>query len=367
MDHPDKDAFEHVPYEQGTPEAALEAEVAVASAEREKLEKISEREPEIKSSVAKAIAAKGTETPKDEVEKPADEPPAYVVNKKFKYLLDKESAKTKGKDHEEKEFDDFISAGIKDADTEKKVRDLYEKAYGLDTVKKERDEVRQSREQIENNFNNLVAEVQAVSQLARKKEYGRLLSELQIPKQEMAAWLIQQHDMEEKVGALPEPIRKIYNEYGELKSQVESQAKEIAGLRSGTVDSATQARAVELKSSLSAPDVASFVTAFDTRVGQQGAFEDQVMRYGFSEWQLHKRDVSAKEAVDHVLKILGHTAQAPGPVATPNEPAAKPVVIPAPKATVIPNVGAGSASSAMKRPKSLDDLRKMAKAAQTDA
>ncbi len=343
--------FEPSKFEAGSPEANEVATTVNDDAERTKLEADSRKEApprELKSSVAKAVEAldkETKETPK------ADDKPAYTLNKKFK-VLDKEQ-----------EFDDAIASGIKDADTEKKVRELYEKAYGLDHVKKERATEKEARESIENNFNNLVQEIQQVSSHVRNKDYGRLFSELQINKAEVAAWLIQQHDLEEKLGTLPEPVRKIYNEHGNLTSQVETLNRKVEELTSGNVNSAVQARTMELKSTIQAPEVAQFVTQFDTRLGKAGAFEDMVMRHGYSEWQLHKRDLSAKEAVDEVLKFLGHTTQAPSQGTTPNEPATpKPVVITAPKATVIPNVGQGSASSAMKRPKNLDDLRKMAKA-----
>lgn len=364
------DEFEPNTYEPGSPEFNENATTVNDDVERTALE-VASKQDELKdsrSSVAKFIdkAKKEPVSDKDvsiQAEKATkqtttDEKPAYVLNKKFK-VLDKEQ-----------EFDDFVAAGIKDADTEKKVRDLYEKAYGLDHVKTERAQERTARESIENNYKALVAEVQQVSALSRNKDYGRLFSELQMNKADVAKWLVEQHDLEEKVGTLPEPVRKIYNEYGTLKEQNESLLQKVQQLESGSVDTAVQARASELKTALQAPEVAQFVTQFDTRLGKAGAFEDMVMRHGYSEWQLHKKDLSVSEAVDQVLKYLGHQAQAPSQGTTPNEPATpKPVVITAaPKPTIIPNVGQGTpASSAMKRPKNMADLRAMAKAAQDNA
>lgn len=332
------------------PEADVEASIAADAAEREAIIK-EDSKPEPK------IAKKPEVEAPIVVSKSGDAQAAYVLNKKFK-VLDKEQ-----------EFDDFIASHIKDADSEKKVRELYEKAYGLDHVKAERAQERAAREKSENNLNNLIREIQDVSTHARNKDFGRMLKELQIKKEDLAAWLVQQHEVETNLSTLPEPVRKAYNEFGTLKEQNEALARKVEALESGSQDSAVQARATELKSSLQAPDVAKFVTEFDARVGKPGAFEDQVMRYGYSEWQLHKRDVSAKEAVDEVLKFLGHSIQAASPAATPNESATpRPVVITPPKATVIPNVGAGtSAASTMKRPTSIDDLRKMAQAMRDSA
>lgn len=359
MLHQDKIAdtsFEPAPIEQGSPEAELQVTQARDSAERQAVEQesLKEKVENIKSSVEKAIEAKAKAPPEAKTDDPP--PAAYQVNKKFK-VLDKEQ-----------EFDDFIASGIKDADSEKKVRELYEKAYGLDHVKQERATEKAARESVEKNFQNLVNEIQQVSGHVRNKDFGRLCSELQINRNDLAAWLVQQHELEEKLGTLPEPVRKIYNEHGNLKAQVDTLSQQLEVMKTGTVDSAVQARATELKSSLSEPSVAKFVTDFDTRLGKAGAFEDMVMRHGNNEWQLHQKDLSAKQAVDEVLKILGHQTETPSPVVTPNQSATqKPVVIPAPKATVIPNVGQGSASSAMKRPRSLDELRKIAKAMTADA
>ncbi len=67
-------------------------------------------------------------------------PPGYTPNLKFS---------VKGK---ELEIDKLFHGMIKDADTEKKIRELHEKAYGLDSVKEDRTRTRQELDTVKTSY-----------------------------------------------------------------------------------------------------------------------------------------------------------------------------------------------------------------------
>jgi hypothetical protein len=70
-------------------------------------------------------------------------PPVYTPNTKFK-VMDKEH-----------EFDAWLAPHIKDAETEKKAKELYEKAYGLDYVKPKYEASQKELEQYKTTYNSL--------------------------------------------------------------------------------------------------------------------------------------------------------------------------------------------------------------------
>lgn len=266
----------------------------------------------------------------------------YEPNFKFKVL------------DEEKEFDEWVRGAVKDKDTEAKVRELYEKAHGLDHVKPKLAEERQAREQVEGKLQEFVDEVRETVSWA-KKDFGIFLEKIGMTKAEVAQWVLQQAQIEQ----MPEAERAVYNEVNALKRQMAEMEKANSRLSVSRETEATQARVTELHQVLGNPEIAPLVQEFDKRLGQDGSFMNMVVRHATAEWHQSKRDLSAKEAVDQVLKILNLRAQTPSQAVTPNEPSKTTKVAQPHRPTVLPNLGAGSTSPAAKRVKSVDDIRKM--------
>jgi len=273
---------------------------------------------------------------------------AYQPNYKFKVL------------DQEKEFDEWIRTAV-NKDNEAKIRELYEKAHGLDHVKSQREQERSNREKVEQEFSQFYGGVQEMISL-RDKDLGRFFEKVKIPRAKVAQWLLEEAKREE----LPEETKRVYSEREAYQRQLEEREQELQSLQEETVSQAVQARQRELQSVLGSDDVKAVSEAFDQRTGKAGSFMDAVIRHGKAEWEASggKRDLSPAEAVKEVLHLYGlQPAQAASPAATPNGSAqAKKVVAPGDKPTVLPNVGAGNAAPAgNKRPRSTDDLRKLYK------
>lgn len=277
-------------------------------------------------------------------EQPAEEP-AYTPNYKFKVL------------DQEKEFDDWIRQAV-NKDNEAKIRELYEKAHGLDHVKSQREQERQTREKTEKEFNEFYSGVQEIVGL-KEKDLTRFFKEVNLPRHKVAQWLLEQAKLEE----LPEETKRVYSEREALRLREENLQRELEIAQAESVSQAVQARQRELQGVMASDEVKGIAEAFDKRVGKANAFMDAVIRHGKAEWEASggKRDLTPAEAVKEVLSFYGLSAQAASPAATPNEPATKKVVTAA-KPTVLPNVGTGSSSpTGAKRPKSTDDLRALYK------
>lgn len=274
---------------------------------------------------------------------------AYTPNFKFKVL------------DEEKEFDDWIRPAI-NKENESKVRELFEKAYGLDTVKGKLQSERAEREKYQGEFENLAGQVQAIMGL-RKQDLGKFFAKTGLSRDEVLRWALREAERQEALKDLPPEVKEIYNKFGTIETQNEELRQQIEAIQNGHFDTSVQARTRELDTVLSRPEVLAMASEYDARAGKPGAFRKQVIRHGQAEFQDTQRDLSAEEAVKEVVSILG-LSQAASPAAKPNESAAptKKVIVQA-KPNVLPNVGAGASSASAMQPKSIDDLRKLAKAA----
>lgn len=292
-------------------------------------------------------------------EKEGEVGPAYVPNRKFKVL------------DQEKEFDEWVTPAL-NKETEAKFRELYEKAYGLDHVKPKLAEERQARTQIEGQLRGVTHEVQEILKHRDAGDLGTFFQKVNLPVAKVAQWLLAEAERQDRLKDLPPEMKQVYTDYGTLKQQNEELARKVESLHSGSVDTAVHARSAELQSVTSRPNIQPLIQGFDARLGKPGAFQDLVIRHGKAEFDASggQRDLSAEEAVNEVLTILGLQTQAASPAATPNESAnarsaapPTPKVVTPTKPTVIPNVGSSNASPAMKKPRNLEELREMAKKA----
>jgi hypothetical protein len=124
-----------------------------------------------------------------------------------------------------------------------------------------------------------------------------------------------------------------------------------------------QRRENDLGQTLNRPDVSAVAQAFDSRVGRQGAFRDEVVKRGVLHWNMYQKDISPEEAVNEVLTLVGGMANSASDpqAAQQGLPSAAPGGFAQQKATpTIPNVGAKNSSPARRAPKSLDEIRKLA-------
>lgn len=293
----------------------------------------------------------------DGEEKPAE--PEYTPNKKYKFTDEKGEA--------EAEFDEWVAPFLK-KDTEEKFRDLFSKARALEFVKSSREKARQEKAQVESNLNEFQAAVKEVMEL-KDKNLGLFLEKVGITRQQMAKMVLEDLEAEEKLKDLPPHLQRMYNDNRELSKKVLDLEKQVNQGTNFGLDAATQALNLQLQSILSKPEVTAVASEYDSRRGRPGAFFEQVKREGQLEHAISGKDLTAEEAVQRALETLALQVQAPSQGAKPNgsEAAPKTVVVTQKTVPTIPTVGNGTAAATSKRPKSVDDLRRMAKEMQAEA
>lgn len=289
--------------------------------------------------------------------------PAYTPNYKYQTLL------------QEKEIEEFWRPLIKDKDSEKKIVDLLTKVDGFDHVKAGRDRLSQEHQSLTEDFKETRALVDRVEGSLKRGDLSSVFRTLGVTPEQIFKWTHSQLQRME----LPEDQRRAFEEAENLKSQQYDHQQQMAQYQKMYEDQAVQARAMHLDLVLSRAEVAKASESWDQLMGQQGAFRDLIVQEAQTAWYQRGQDLSAEQAVQLVMTKFGkimNQPQLPGVQVSPEAisvPQAQtmpqqqaPQVHPPQAKPVIPNINGKGAAPIKKVPKSLDDLKKMAKDLQAE-
>jgi len=274
----------------------------------------------------------------------SDSPPAeaaeYVPNLNFKA------------NNKEMQFDDWIKAALTNPEQEARVRELYEKAYGLDEIKpraeatlKEYNEYRQQNDPV-------LASIEDLKQNVAVKDWDTFFKNTNIPKEWIFEWV---QDKLKYQQMTPED-QATHDNHWNTRREASSLENERDHYRNQAENAMVDQRSQELDYELAKPEVNQAMQSFDQRMGRVGAFYSEVVARGQTAYANGTgRDISAKEAVEGVLSLMGHVAQQEAGV--PSSPVVgasthrdKPI---------IPNIRGRGTSPVRKQVRSLDDIREI--------
>lgn len=264
--------------------------------------------------------------------------PVYSPNFKFK-VLDKEY-----------EIDEFLRPAVKDAETEKKIREIYEKAYGLDSVKADRQTLKSELHEVKEKMQQTDKALETIGEFVRQKDYDSFFEALEIPKEEVLRYaleLVQRDQMSPEQKAQWEASRHAQQQARYYQAQNEQ-------LVASQQQFAVQQRTFELNQVINMPEVKVVADAYNQGMGNPEAFQDYVVQIGQA-YASRGQDIPAQQAVAEAIKHLRAINPSLGQVATQSQvvqPSAKPV---------IPNIQGRGTSAVKSTVKSLEDLRKRAK------
>lgn len=275
---------------------------------------------------------------------------AYTVNPVFKVK------------NTEKKMDDWLLPAIKTPEQEKALRELHEKAYGLDHVKADRQSLKERLKGYEARFEQEVAPVmQGVQKLNYALQQGNLgaaFDVLNIPKQAVLTWALQYAQMDAQQRAQVDGAGKTALQAFDQQLQGQSYQQQMQAQMA-------EFRSRELDFTLQRPDVTQAQQAFDSVHGE-GAFRNEVIRRGqFYAYQ--GKDIPAEQAVEEVMRYVPRQSpQAPGshvPAATPPQAAPSPAAAAQAQQAkpVIPNIQGQGTSPAKRVIGSMADIRKRRK------
>lgn len=277
------------------------------------------------------------------------EKPAYTPNFKFKV------------GDNEHEIDEMFRALIKDADTEKKIRELHEKALGLDWQKPKYEKLKTEHQEVATKYSNIDRSLKTLSMFVQNNDLGSFFQAINIPKQ-----MVFQYVKNElaKMEASPEQ-RAIMEQQEHDRRRLIDLQQENEDLRSQTTTSTIQARGVELDNALASANVANLATQFDAKMGK-GAFKREVINRGIIAYNTTGEEIPVAQAVEEAVaywsNLFGAEPQIPAPTAQPTQAAPQAPEQPAP---TLPNVSGRGTSPIKTGPRSIADLKKLAQQPRT--
>lgn len=270
----------------------------------------------------------------------------WKPNHKFK-VMDKEF-----------EYDDFIKP-ILNKENEAKIKEIYEKAMGLDFAKPKHVELQKKVQDhyapIEQQYKKTIETINVLDKMVANDDFDNFFKDLRIPEQKIMEWAVKKAQLMQLTPQAQEQYnievsgrQRLY----QLEQQNQAFQQQFQGLE-------LQTRETQLTNELAKPEVASIVQAYEAAVGT-GAFRNEVIKRGQYYAHVHGKDIPVEQAVSEILGIVGKAYSAPnnanavttGGQANPTQTT---------KPAVIPNVQSQGTTPVKKAVKSLDDLKKLSR------
>jgi hypothetical protein len=268
--------------------------------------------------------------------------PAFVPNYKFK-ALDKEH-----------EIPESLRAAIKDAETEKQVRELMLKSIGMDHIKPKYQEIRQKYEEVNNSYTELNNNIEKLRGFYQKGDLDSFFQMLNVPEEKILQYAVQKVQYKE----LPQEQQQIIAARRDAELRAQSLEQQNQQLSEQAMTQAVEAKKWALQMVMQRPDISSFAEAYDKAKGKPGSFQEVVVRTGEAAYYTRQKDLSPEEAVKEAMDLIGPIAQASVAPNVVQQPVVQAQQAPA-KPPVIPNVqGRASTSPTKKSYTSVDDLKK---------
>lgn len=299
---------------------------------------------EIQETQSTEAAESGTETPAT--------PPPYMANYKFKAA---------GKEHE---FEDWAKSLVKDPDTEAKMRKVFEKAYGMDSIKERHEKLNDSYRKATEYYQTLDKTVQQVEHFVKTKDLDNLFGNagLGLEFNDIVEWMNRKLELMQ----MPADQRQAIEQQAQVRQQNYMLQQQAATWEQRAQQQEANTRSIMLDSLLTRQDVASIAEKVDSTMGEVGAFRNLVIQEGQNEFFRTGRVLSVEEAVNAGLSKYGKfisQGSAQPSSSQPTEGVTAPAgTMAAKKPTpIIPHIAGRNSSPVSKKFKTLDDIKAYAK------
>lgn len=257
----------------------------------------------------------------------------------------------------EYEIDEFLRGAVKDEDSYKKLKRIYERSHGLDEVVQSRDQIKAQFEAAQPTLKEYSQVVKSLNEISHHYNSGDLdsfFAKLQIPFDVIFNYVRSKHQQAQ----LPPEVQQQLESARQAKMEAYNYQQRLQELQEAQTQSETQSKMQYLDSVISskAGDVAQRFN--EANGGNPNAFRDFVIFRGQQLSRELGRVAEIDEVVDRckedIARLSGNPMGTQVPAQTPNQPGVQP------KPPVIPNIRAGAQSPVRQPPKSLDDLKKIA-------
>jgi hypothetical protein len=264
------------------------------------------------------------------------------------------SYKVKAYDSEYEIPEDFRS--YINQENEKKFKEVFERSFAFDTIKQKYKDAHTKYQDVNGRYETVSKNLDRLSKYVQNGDFDSFFSSIKIPEQSIQSWIYNKLQLQD----LPQEQRQLYTKNSEYQRELlsmQEQYEEMQGKLNEFEEyknqQALQQRANELDSVVNSPDYSQLAQSYDARVGQPGAFRNEVILRAAAVANATGKDLSPAEAVQEFAKLVAWNNQNGAPAAAPKA-AGRPT---------IPSVSGKASSPVAPQVKSIEDLKKLAKAA----
>lgn len=272
--------------------------------------------------------------------------PAYQPNFKFKAF---------GKEHEiGEDFRQFI----KDKDTEEKFRKLHEKGYAMEKFQADEKRVKTEFDSYKTQTEPNMRAMNHFNTLLKNKDFENFFGGLGIPDEEVFGYVEKRLQLRN----MPADQRAQFEQQAEVRKQNYAYESQLSEMQTKHQSLATETRTMQLDNILARPEVVSQASQIDRAYGEDGSFKKLVIEEAINHFNRTGEDLPADRAVQLAASKYGRFMQmqnnsAPSQMSQGMAPQTSNPQ----QAPIIPHVAGSARSPVKKQPKSLDDLKAMAK------
>jgi hypothetical protein len=286
----------------------------------------------VKTNAIEEAAAKAAAS---EINQPAAVAAAYTPSLKFKFM------------GQEKDIPELFHSIIKDAETEKAVRELHEQAMWFNETKPRF--IEQSKE-----LSSLTKGLDTIGEYLNNGNLDKFFGTFGLTDQAIFEYVKNKLEYEQ----LPPEEQKRIDEQNKLREDAYNLQRENAILKETQLEAATQQRGNELISLLNSPQISTIANSHPG--GMQGFYKDVVSHAWYTE-QVEGVDMTPQQAIASYIQARGlganQVAQAtqPATLMPSSQPAAQQQV--AQRAPTLPTVPSQGTSPAKKMVTSIKDIQ----------
>lgn len=277
--------------------------------------------------------------------------PTYTPNFKYKAAL------------QEKELDPFWHPLVKDADSEKKVKEVFTKADAFEYMKEKLTKRDGDYESLRSDYEIQAKVVDKVMKAKQAGDHETVFRNLGYTDHEIIQWAARRVDYLQSMQNLPPEQRAQIERQQQAAQQNNVYQEQLEQMQSQLQSQASQATQVRLEMALIKPDVAPAVKFWDERMGQDGAFYNLVVEEGQKAAYLEDTILTPEQAIARVMQKFGKFIDANGNVsqAQPNLTMNQAVPQALGQKPVIPTIQGSAKAPIRKQVKSIADIKQLSK------
>lgn len=259
------------------------------------------------------------------------------------------------------EIPEFLRGAIKDAESEKFVKKLFERAHGFDGVEQRYRGMKETHQELLSTHNSVMSQVAEAQEAYRAGDIDTFFETIKVDPAKILQWAVKKVELSQ----LPPEQRALHEERLQAQRELRLSRKETESHSREQLEGQGKLLNEMLDLVLERPQISAVAQAYDGRKGSEGAFRNLVVRIAQTEAATTGKTLSPLEAANQALELLGELQPKATPAAAAN-PAPTTVNTaaqsqPQPK-KVLPNLAnAGAkpnAAPAKSKIKSLDDLKR---------